>query len=289
MNSDRFSRQLNFDHEVSELQGYLNLGMRPQTLAAAKRLLRRPELSAHAFGEAVDAILIQGDKLKRWQPWIEAAYDRLPTAVRQQVRFHMLSFYVAIEDWHAAERHVPQSSDNSIELLFSMWTLLELRRDRAARRIYRQCRHRWVTNRIPRDQMADYEMDISADIEAIASYCAQRGHWGEAASWWWKGTTLRPFAPNAWEGLVKLRTLEALSLTKQALESAEEKDWSFADETVLQLPRAAALPRNPAGQRRFRHFERHRRPPAGPRHPPPRHRQNPPIPLPTITAPASSR
>jgi tetratricopeptide (TPR) repeat protein len=256
MKRDRFLRT-DLDHEVAEIQGYLGLGMKPQSLAAARRLLRRPTLTAQAFREAVDAILIQGDNLKRWQPWIEAAYDRLPSALRKQVRFQMLSFYVAREDWHAAEHHVPAKSDNPIELLFAMWTLLELRRDRAARRIYQQCRQFWSTATIPRDQVADFEMEISANIEAIACYCAHRGNWDEAAAWWWKGTTVRPFTPNAWDGLVKLQALEALSITLRALESAEERDWFFADETFLQLPHAAAQPRRQAEKRRFEKYESH--------------------------------
>ena len=245
------------DHEVSELQGYLGLGMRPQSLAAAKHLLRRRTLSAHAFQEAVDAILIQADNLKRWQPWVEVAYERLSQADRKQVRFTMLSFYVAREDWRSAEHHVPTKSDNPIELLFAMWTLLELRRDRAARCIEQQCRRFCSIARFPRDKIPDFEMAIAAIIEAIACSCAQRGKWDEAAAWWWQGTTIRPFTANAWEGLVKLQTLEAISITKQALESAEEMDWLFADEIFLQLPHAAAQPRHQADKRRFEKYESH--------------------------------
>jgi len=178
MKTDRFRRTV-LDHEVESLQGYCGLGMQRQCLATAKRLLRRPQVTAHAFAEAVDAILIQGSNLRHWQPWIEVAYERLSDPDRKKVRFQMLAFYVSREEWKSAENHVPQRSDNPIELLFAMWTLLELRRDSSAQRIYRQCQKawragsgRWVE---PRDE--EEEMIISALIEAIASYHAQMGHW----------------------------------------------------------------------------------------------------------------
>ena len=254
--TDRF-RQTVLDHDVESLQGYLGLGMQRQCLATAKRLLRRPQLTAHAFAEAVDAILIQGCNLRHWQPWIEVAYERLSFTDRKLVRFQMLGFYVSREEWKSAEHYVPETSSNAVELLFAMWTLLELRRDSSAERIYRQCLKawragsgRWVE---PRDE--DEEMKISALIEAIASYFAQVGRWRDAADWYEKGIYVRPFTPQAWEGLLKIATIRAINAAKCAQKFSVEEDWYFANETALQIPRAAGKPKHQDDQRRFRKFE----------------------------------
>ena len=254
MKTDRF-RQTILDHEVESLQGYLGLGMQRECLATAKRLLRCPQLTAHAFAEAVDAILIQAGNLRRWQPWIEAAHDHLSKADRKQVRFQMLGFYVSRKEWKSAEGFVPTRSDNPAELLFAMWTLLELRRDSSAKRIYRQCRRLWRTRLIPLDKLEEHEVEISSLIEAIACYLAQAGRWREAEFWWNKGTTVRPFTPNAWEGLLKLHTIRAIATAKTALEASAEEDWLLTDETALQFPGDQGKPRHQEEVRRFSKFE----------------------------------
>ncbi len=256
MNTDRF-RQTVLDHEVESLQGYLGLGMQRQCLATAKRLLRRPQLTAHAFAQAVDAILIQAGNLRRWQPWIEAAHDRLSNADRKQVQFQMLGFYVSRKEWKSAESYVPTRSENPAELLFAMWTLLELRRDSSAERIYRQCRKQWRTRLIPLDELAEHEMEISSLIEAMACYLAQAGRWREAELWWNKGTSVRPFTPNAWEGLLKLHTIRAIAIAKTAMEASTQEDWLLADETRLQFPGDKGKPKHQEEELRFLKFESH--------------------------------
>jgi len=256
MTPDRFSRHLFPDHEVLELQGYLELGMRPQSLGVARRILNHSALTASAFREAVEAILIQAGNLKRWRPRIEDAYQRLSHADCKQVRFTMLSYFVAAEDWHAAEYHLPRKSANPAELLFAMWTCVELGRDQVARRFYRQCLRRLDVRPDASKSPDEFEMELSSLIEAVACYHARKGNWNEASSWWWKGTRLRPLTSNAWDGLVKLQTLEAISITKRAAESSEEGDWSFVSDSPLLFPAKHGKSVQKDEARRFRVYDR---------------------------------
>lgn len=258
MNIHRF-RHTVLDHDVESLQGYLELGLKRQSLALARRVLRRPQLTAAAFNEAVSAILIQVNRLEPWQPWVEAAYARLPVRSHELARFWMLSFCVAIKQWSRAEHHLPERSDHATEVLFTVWTLIALHRGAELRRFYRQLPASWRSGRIMshNDWRGD-EMELSAMAEALACYHAYAGHPHAAQRWWKLGTVLRPYDANAFEGLIKLSAGRALDVSQSAQEHFAEvdDDWELHEE----FPFLFGPPKQPRKEnsqvRRFRKFER---------------------------------
>jgi hypothetical protein len=255
MKTDR-SRFKVTDHEVSELQGYLGLGMTRQCLALARRLLNRASPTTHAFAETVDAILIQATNPRRWKRSVEAAYARLSEKDQSRVRFQMFSFHVANENWESAERFIPDHSSNATEVLFTMWTLISRRRYSEVRSLYQGLPKAWRTAALLDDGEQD-EMDVSALTEALACYHAYMGHWRSAERWWIIGTFLRPFDENAWEGLLKLYTTRALLLSKRAQDRFANDDVQLHEEFPQLFPPPKHQSEANDKVRRFRKYESH--------------------------------
>lgn len=236
MNHSHRGRLKETDSEVVEMQGFLDLGMRRECLALARRVLRRRRLDANAFTEALQAVLIHAHDVRRWVPQIESAHDRLSRHGRVRARLWMFRMYSSIEHWSSAESHLPAHVNWPVDLLFMMHTLLNLRQDSSAAQLYRRCLRIWRHQRIPADQIAGRELEMSALIEAIASYLAQAGRWDEAEKWWKKGAVIRPLAARAWEGLLMLNVVRALVAVKCGLAVAADQDWLDADGIAIMLP-----------------------------------------------------
>ena len=151
----------------------------------------------------------------------------------------MFWLFVSVKDWKSAERYIPERTSDPTDLLFSMWTLLNLRRDSEAAGLYRRCRRIWrrriKSNSVEEVLDPDKELDNAALIEAMASYLAQAGQWKDASLWWSMGQCLSPFAENAWEGLLKLHAVKAIQIGKEAIEVAEKTGLGY-DDVPLMLP-----------------------------------------------------
>ena len=86
----RFESQAN-NHRLDELEGHLQLGMKEDALDLARQFLIRTSLNAKTFNAALDAILIQADRIKPWKPLVERAYTRLSKRDQRAVGSNMLS------------------------------------------------------------------------------------------------------------------------------------------------------------------------------------------------------
>ena len=126
-----------------------------------------------------------------------------------------------------AVEFLPPCPRNPTDLLFSVWTLLELKRIEEATPIVRKCR-RALAN------CAD-DFDASQLVEAIGCYLAQSGKWDEAEHVWTLGTGLMPFAPNAWEGLVKIHALRSFLQANEAFAYINDDEF-WTDESSGLLP-----------------------------------------------------
>src|ERR1017187_7162869 len=109
--------------DVNELKGCVKLGMTREAVKLARRALRRPDIRAATFNDALDAILIQADKLKPWTRLVEDAYVRLPKCNRKAVRFMLVSFRHSIHDHEGVLQLLPRhfSGESALcELSFGM-------------------------------------------------------------------------------------------------------------------------------------------------------------------------
>lgn len=110
---------------VTELDGWIELGHARQALLSARLLLKQP-LDGQQFAKAIEAVLIHANRLKPWREKIESAFQHLKPQARQSSRSPMFQFYVALSDWKAAARFLPRNPRRPDELLFAMWTLVNL-------------------------------------------------------------------------------------------------------------------------------------------------------------------
>ena len=219
-----------FNDTLNELEGYLELGMTKETLTVARAILKQHPVIASSFCQAVTALLIKADKLKPWQLLIENTYDSLNRKEKKQAAIEMLHFYVSIKDWKKAANFVPKRTNDPMDLLFSMWTWLELKEIEKAKIICKKCL------RLLRKVDPDDDFVASSLLEAVASYHAQTGDWHQAERVWKYGRKYPWFAENAWEGLVRLHAYRGFLEANNAFESVKGKDFLEDKNLALMLP-----------------------------------------------------
>jgi tetratricopeptide (TPR) repeat protein len=213
-------------NHIDELDGYCEMGMAKEALALSRKLLRRKNINAPTFAAVLTTLLIQADQLKRWRRAIEAAFEKLPLNGRANVTDKLFHFYVSVRDWNSAFSFLPKKPETCADLLFTMWTLLELRKNNEAKNIFRRCQR---ALRPPLD-----ELDLSSLGEAMASYLVQTGNWEAAARIWNQNAQLETFAPDAWEGLIKLHAYRGLLQANEAFDAIKhEKFWDSSTEVTL--------------------------------------------------------
>ena len=164
--------------DLAELEGYVDLGMKRDALRVPRQFLKSNRIRASSFNSALNAILIQADRLKNWRALIERAYARLAKKSRHAARPQMLALYRSVGDWKSADDMLPARPRNAMELLFSMETLLNLCTVSDAKRIQRKCR-RMLNSRID-------AISAAALLHTLASYYAQIGELGAAEEYWGK-------------------------------------------------------------------------------------------------------
>ena len=180
-----------------ELEGCLHLGMEPEALRLAGRMLRAANINAIIFDSAVNALLICEDRLGRWLARVESAFAALGRRDQRKSSKVMFNLYVSMGRWSDAARFLPRRPASAEELLFSMWTPLNLRRIEEAELIYKAS--------IRRFKQAEDEFEQSCLLEAIGCYWAQNRDWGAAEYACQRGADYWPFAPQAWQRLVKIQ------------------------------------------------------------------------------------
>lgn len=185
-----------------ELEGCLHLGMEREALRLAGRILRSQNLNATAFDSAINALLICEDRLGRWVARVESAFAALSRRDQRRCSTAMFNFYVSLNRWTDAARFLPRRPATAEELLFSMWTLLNLRRMEEAAALLHRVRRCFGRTKD--------EFERSCLLEAAGCLFAQEGDWGQAESVSERAKEFWPFAPNAWERLVKIHSLRGL-------------------------------------------------------------------------------
>jgi hypothetical protein len=122
-----------------ELEGFIELGMGTESLKLARRILAWRKPSAAAFQSALRALLIFEDHLQRWVTRVERSFDTLNSLEQGKCGSAMFSFFVSLARWERASRYRPKNPKSDEELMFSMWTCLNLRQIDEARSILNSC------------------------------------------------------------------------------------------------------------------------------------------------------
>ncbi len=201
-----------------ELEGCLHLGMEREALRLAGRILRAANLNATTFDSAVNALLICESRLARWIGRLESAFADLSRRDQWKSAKAMFNLYVSLNRWNDAARFLPRRPATAEELLFSMWTLLSLRRMEEAEVTYQVSVRRF--RRVEED-----EFEESCLLEAIGCYWAQNQDWGAAEYACETGGDCWPFAPQAWQRLVKIQAVRGWQMATE-LSAAIDEDVS---------------------------------------------------------------
>ena len=100
-----------------------------------------------------------------------------------------------------------------------MWTLLNLRRIQEAEPIYRAS--------VRKFRRVEDEVEQSCLLEAMGCYWAQNRDWGAAEYACERGADYWPFAPQAWQRLVKIHAVRGWQMATElsalvGLESSQQ-------------------------------------------------------------------
>jgi len=203
--------------------------MKRDALRLARQILKRSGIDGSSFKAALNAVLVQADRLKAWKPLLEEAYARLSKRDQRTARSPMLAFYSSIRDWESAYRMLPARHTTALELLFSMETLLNLRKVNAAKSVQRKCQ-RMLRQRID-------TFSASALLDALASYHAQIGELGAAEEYWGELSTLdEPLARGGMAGLVEIAAVRGMFFVAAGLLQLAEFEKKGFDDLAIILP-----------------------------------------------------
>ncbi len=221
------SKWIRYSFQMNELQGYVELGMQKDALALARKLLKQPTVLPQTFNEVLHAILVQADSLRRWRPLIEKVHSQFSSKQKRKrlVRNVMFHFYVAMSEFGVAFLYMPLKPRQADDLLYCMWTLLNLRYMDACGDIADRFK------RIAEKPKSEFEN--SCMLEAIGSYGAQKGWFDVAENMWGQAVCHEWFEANAWEGLINVQIAKAHGYADDALKriAARKPDYD------PQLPR----------------------------------------------------
>lgn len=218
------------NHHLDELQGHVDLGMKRDALRLARQFLKSDRINASEFNAALEAVLIQADRVRPWKTLVEEAYARLSKQDHREVNSQMLGFYYSLHDWESAYRLLPARPQTAHDLMFSMETLLNLRKMAAAKSTQRKCL-RMLKQRIDTQAAA-------ALLDALATYHAQLGDLDAAEKYWQEVARLdEPFADNGLSRLVDIQVVRAMLYVKTGLLQIEEFGKKGDDAQAITLPR----------------------------------------------------
>lgn len=118
----------NYRHLLSEIEGFLEIGLREQSIEKASEILSHPELESHGFDLAAFAVIDWNlpDLLKRMESELAAAFRRLPNAAQAKAQHYMCALYKCLEDYSSALPFATTSPLNVVHLRESMIVFLEV-------------------------------------------------------------------------------------------------------------------------------------------------------------------
>lgn len=136
-------------NKITEMEGYSGIGMAKEALQIARTLLKYRPVHPCAFSHALSTITIQADHCRTWRRLVEGAYAQSPGRTRKALRSDMLDFYVSVPDYEAAFRFIVKRPNTLGDIVFSLWTLLNLRKPEQAKPLWRKCRRLLAQARDP--------------------------------------------------------------------------------------------------------------------------------------------
>jgi tetratricopeptide (TPR) repeat protein len=132
----------NKELQIEELDGYVQLGMRREATALARKLLEAPTVSAPEFERTYQAVvrmnfMFPGDPLSKLRAAFESAFSHLPSSARKEVQNRMLGLYFNLGDYRKAEHFVRPKPLSDADICLTLEVLTRLGRLTKAKRMAR--------------------------------------------------------------------------------------------------------------------------------------------------------
>jgi hypothetical protein len=235
---------------TSELNGFVEMGMKREALKLARRILKKIDISTVDFRDAMQAILIQADNYKLWTPVVESAYARLLKHDKHIVRPYMLYFYHSCKNYEAAAKFVPHrfvGAFDTKELAFACETWLELNRMDKMENLAKKLL--WAIKEV------DVPFMRTHLAKCLAEYYARKGHWGKAVELWEFVQLDNIFYRDAVEGVVDIHVAGALLAIKRGFELMKKFNQNYDPEMETTLPGNDGKIQRGAGKK-FRKLQR---------------------------------
>jgi tetratricopeptide (TPR) repeat protein len=215
------------EQQLSEIDGYLELGMEEEALALIRATLSKKEISTEEFNTCVFALL-QSDQPKPWRVAVETAYSRLRKPVWDNARSAMLNYYFSVGDSIKAFEFFPRRSTKFFDAWTMMQVCLELDRLNEAKKVARYC------SGVLSGAEDDFTKASMSD--ALAAYYLRIGDWDAALQFWQQAPAEPAFQRQRLCGIVKARLLQALQAAKAGLitVAAERREPDLS--TEIELP-----------------------------------------------------
>src|ERR1700731_2402250 len=110
------------EEQLSEIDGYLELGMEEEALSVVGGTLAKKPILGEDFNACVFALL-QVRHPERWRKNVEAAYARLQRPVGDAIRVNMVNFYFVIGDSKSAFAFFPSGGRLRF---FDFWVMMQV-------------------------------------------------------------------------------------------------------------------------------------------------------------------
>ena len=215
----------------SELEGFVDLGMKDEALRLARQQLRDPAVNALTFNESVQAFLTLADDHKPWKRLIESAHQRLPLGERQLTRFKMMAFRKLCSDYQGVLQLLPKrlpANFSGMELSYAMKATFEL-----GDRVLMGKLARRLPDAI---QNAEHPIIHSQLLLCLAEFLVLNHDWDEAISVLEAAQTNEIFNKEAVAGIVEIQAIRALLALKHGFERIEGFNRNFDPKVELMLP-----------------------------------------------------
>jgi tetratricopeptide (TPR) repeat protein len=219
--------QPRIEQQLSEIDGYLELGMQQEALALVGATLSKEQISAEEFNACVFALL-QSEHLESWEDSVERAYARLSKPVNDEVRSAMLNYYFSVREPAKAFEFFPRRHLKFFDAWTMMQVCLELGRLKQAKKVARLCSEILA---VAKDNFTKASMS-----DALAAYYLQIGEWQQALRFWGQAAVEPAFQRQRLCGIVKVHLMQALAAARAGLASVagSRRHPDFSAE--IQLP-----------------------------------------------------
>ena len=213
------------EQQLSEIDGYLELGMQDEALTQVHLTLNRDAITADEFKTCVFALL-QTDRPQPWRKMVENAYRRLADPGEEAVSSAMLNYYFSIGESKLAFRFFPRRSTRFFDAWTMMQVCLELGRMDEAKKVARYCSGLLKT--------AGDDFTRASMADAMAAYYLRIGECESAIRLWEEAPAEPAFQRQRLCGIVNARLMQALEAANTGLRTIAEEEIDLS--TEIQLP-----------------------------------------------------